>query len=148
MRGELKCDPSNAGRGVIVAGAELRASGAEVSGVVRITSVRPHKGRLLIRFEGVDDAESAQRYAGVTLYAARERVALEPGEYFDDDLAGCAVVGVRGESYGTVDRVDHYPSSDMLVVGGKLVPMVGAIVREIDTAARRIVIDPPEGLLN
>jgi ribosomal 30S subunit maturation factor RimM len=35
----------------------------------------------------------------------------------------------------------------MLVVDGRMVPMVGAIVKEVDVERRRIVIDPPEGLL-
>ena len=36
----------------------------------------------------------------------------------------------------------------MLIVGETMVPMVAAIVREIDIAARRIVIDPPAGLFD
>jgi 16S rRNA processing protein RimM len=143
----LKCDPTNAGRPVIVAGAALQCVRGSESRAVEIVSVRAHKGRLLIRIAGVDDANSAQALAGAVLTACRERIPLQPGEYFDEDLAGCAVVGTQGQAYGTVDRVEHYPASDMLVVGGRMVPMVSAIVREIDPAARRIVIDPPEGLL-
>lgn len=111
-------------------------------------SVRSHGKRLLIRIEDVDDADAAAAYAGATLWAPREDVELAPGEFLDADLAGCTVIGIDGASYGTVDRVEHYPASDMLVVNGRLVPMVSAIVREIDVAARRIVIDPPEGLLS
>ncbi len=73
---------------------------------------------------------------------------LQAGEYFDDDLIGCAVYGTNGTAYGSVERVEHYPSSDMLVIEGRMVPMVGAIVSTIDLADRRIVIDPPEGLLD
>jgi 16S rRNA processing protein RimM len=82
------------------------------------------------------------------LYAPRERIPADEGEFFDEDLVGCAVVGVNGETYGDVERVEHYPSSDMLVVRGRLVPMVAAIVRTIDAQAQRIVIDPPAGLLD
>jgi 16S rRNA processing protein RimM len=108
--------------------------------------VRPHKGRLLIRVEGIGDAETAKSYAGAVLEAARERIALAPGEYLDEDLIGCVVRGVGGEDYGRVDAVEHYPSSDMLVVGATMVPMVAAYVRDVDVTARRIVIDPPAGL--
>lgn len=110
--------------------------------------MRPHKGRFLIAFEGVDDAQAAESFMGAVLYAARERIPLSPGEFFDEDLVGCAVVGGSGEAYGQVERVEHYPASDMLVVRGRLIPMVAAIVRDIDTRARRIVIDPPAGLLD
>jgi 16S rRNA processing protein RimM len=118
------------------------------SSVVRLRTVRGHKGRLLVAFDGVDNADAAQRFAGAVLYAPRERIPLAEGEFFDEDLAGCTVENADGVAYGHVERVEHYPSSDMLVVRGHLVPMVGAIVRSIDTASRRIVIDPPDGLFD
>jgi 16S rRNA processing protein RimM len=99
-------------------------------------------------FEGVSDAETAQRFAGAVLYAPREQIPLGEGEFFDRDLVGCTVVNEGGEIYGAVERVEHYPASDMLVVSGHLVPMVAAIVRTIDLPARRIVIDPPAGLFD
>jgi 16S rRNA processing protein RimM len=146
VRGELKCDPSNAGRTVFLAGVEMRCARGDESWRVRLSSVRPHKGRLLIRIVGVDDADAAARYAGATLYALRSQVPVAQGEYLDDDLVGCTVTGVDGTRYGTVERVEHYPSSDMLVVDGVMVPMVRAIVAEIDMNRRHIVIDPPAGL--
>jgi len=110
--------------------------------------VRAHKGRLLVRFDGVDNADAAERFIGAVLYASRERIPLADGEFFDRDLVGCTVVNEAGETYGDVERVEHYPASDMLVVRGHLVPMVAAIVRTIDVTARRIVIDPPAGLFD
>lgn len=110
-------------------------------------TVRAHKGRLLITFDGVDSA-AAERLVGAVLYAPRERIPLADGEFFDEDLVGCAVVDTAGETYGQVERVEHYPASDMLVVRGHLVPMVAAIVHSIDVTARRIVIDPPGGLFD
>jgi 16S rRNA processing protein RimM len=147
IRGELKCDPTSAGRTVISAGAQLRCRHSDVTTTIRIDSVRPHKGRLLIRVAGVDDADAAAAYAGAILMAPREDVPLQGGEYFDEDLVGCAVYGKNDTIYGRVERVEHFPSSDMLVIDGRMVPMVGAIVKEIDVERRRIVIDPPEGLL-
>jgi 16S rRNA processing protein RimM len=103
---------------------------------------------LLIRVTGVEDANAAAGYAGALLYAPRAAISLHEGEYLDDDLVGCAVLGTDGKAYGNVDRVEHYPSSDMLVVNGQMVPMVAAIVIKIDLAARCILIDPPAGLLS
>jgi 16S rRNA processing protein RimM len=146
LRGELKCDPTGAGRAVFSGGARLRCERDAVSETVRIEHVRPHRGRLLIRIAGVDDAAAAAAYAGSVLYAPRAAIALNADEYLDDDLIGCTVLGLDGVVYGVVDRVEHYPSSDMLVVGSHMVPMVGAIVRAIELQARRITIDPPAGL--
>lgn len=101
----------------------------------------------MISIGGVDDAASAERYAGALLTAPREAISLNSGEYLDDDLIGCELRGTDGASYGVVDRVEHYPASDMLVVKGAMVPMVRAIVKEIALDRRTIVIDPPAGLL-
>ncbi len=115
---------------------------------MRLEGVREHRGRLLLRFDGTADPEAASAFVGATLFAPKTAVALEPGEYLDVDLLGCEVSGVDGRRYGVVERVEHYPASDMLVVAGKLVPMVDAIVRSIDPVQRRILIDPPAGLLD
>ena len=148
LHGELKCDPTSAGRIVFSVGTTLRCEGDQSSAPIRLTQIRPHKGRLLIRIEGVDDANAAGAFVGGVLYAARQDVVLNEGEYFDEDLVGCAVCGTDDTAYGTVERVEHYPAGDMLVVAGHLVPMVRAIVCEIDLDRRRIVIDPPAGLLD
>ena len=148
IRGELKCDPSGAGRGVFAPGAELRCERGQETSTIRVTQVRPHRDRLLIRIAGIEDADAAAAYSGALLYASRQRIALNEGEYLDDDLVGCAVLGEDGNDFGTVERVEHYPASDLLVVGGHLVPMVRAIVIGIDLERRRIIIDPPEGLFD
>ena len=148
VRGELKCDPTSAGRAVFLPGAELRCERGSESSTIRILAARPHGRRTLIRIEGAEDAEAAARFAGAVLYAPRDRIALAANEYLDDDLVGCNVEDASGRRYGSVERVEHYPSSDMLVVGGAMVPLVSAIVSSVDIAGRRIVIDPPEGLLD
>jgi 16S rRNA processing protein RimM len=148
IRGELKCDPTSAGRVVFSPGATLRCERAGESSLVRLTHIRTHKGRLLIRIEGVEDAKDAEAYAGAVFYASRRDVTLNEGEYLDADLVGCMVRGLDDSEYGTVERVEHYPASDMLVVAGRLVPMVRAIVRRIDLTDRRIVVDPPAGLFD
>jgi 16S rRNA processing protein RimM len=146
VRGELKCDPTDAGRTLVLAGAEFRCVGPEGESVIRITSVRPHKGRFLVRVDGVDSADAAERYRDSMLYAPRDRVELEPEEYLDADLVGCEVVDPDGRRYGTVESIAHYPASDMLMVDGVMVPMVAEFIRDIDTVARRVVITPPDGL--
>jgi 16S rRNA processing protein RimM len=148
VRGELKCDPTDAGRTLVLAGAEFRCAGRDGESVIRIESARPHKGRFLVRVAGIEDADAAERLRDAMLYAPRESIELEPEEYLDSDLAGCEVFDVDGRRYGVVDSVAHYPASDMLVVGGVMVPMVSEFIRSIDVAARRIVIAPPEGLFD
>jgi 16S rRNA processing protein RimM len=148
LRGELKCDPTPAGRTVFAPGAQLQCRRGEENSAVRVETVRPHGGRLLVRFDGVGDAGAAAGFAGGVLFAPRAGLDVRPGEYLDADLVGCAVHGIDGTLYGEVERVEHYPSSDMLVVGGRMIPMVRAIVAGVEPQRKRIVIDPPAGLLD
>jgi 16S rRNA processing protein RimM len=148
VRGELKCDPTNAGRMLFSPGEMLRAALADGdSQTLTLHSVREHQGRLLLRFERFDSVEEAETLKGATLYAARERISLQPGEFLDADLMGCEVYD-RGNQIGTVERVEHYPASDMLVVRGRLIPLIDAFVKSIDIPKKRIDADLPEGLLD
>lgn len=126
----------------------LRHAEDDESVTVTIESVREHKGRLLIVLEEAHDATAAERYNGATFYAPKDALDVEDGEYLDVDLAGCSVRDENGRAYGTVQRVEHYPSSDMLVIGGRLLPMVRAFIASIDVKKKEIVVhDLPSGLL-
>jgi 16S rRNA processing protein RimM len=145
VRGELKCDPTSSGRALFFAGAAMLLNTGET---VHIESVREHKGRLLIALDEAKDATAAERFIGATFFAEREALDLAEGEYLDVDLVGCRVHSTSGVDYGTVERVEHFPASDMLIVAGKMLPMVKAFVRSIDTKAKAIVVEIPEGLLD
>lgn len=143
----MKCSATSAAAALFVAGASFRFSVAQREGTLTCDAVRSHGGHVLLTIDGVHDRTAAQALIGAILYVEKSEIALGDGEYLDGDLVGCAVVGIDGTRYGSVERVEHFPASDMLVVGGRMVPMVDAIVRSIDVAERAITIDPPEGLL-
>lgn len=148
LRGELKCDPTSAGRTVFSPGATLRWERGGNGGTVTVDAVREHQGRLLLRFAGVHDATAAGAYVGAAFYAPREAFVLEEGEYFDEDLVGCALVDAQERRLGVVSALEHYPSQDLLVVNGQRVPMVAQFIKSIDLASKRIVTDLPTGLLD
>lgn len=110
--------------------------------------MREHKGRLLLAIEGIDDADAAGALAGAQFVALREQLDVADDEYLDDDLVGCELFDTAGTSIGNVSRVEHYPSSDMLIVNGKMIPLVHAFIRSIDIKQKRITADLPEGLLD
>ncbi len=116
----------------------------------RIRAVRAHRGRLLVFLEGVDDATAAEAFAGAELALDESAVVLDSNEYFDADLIGCTLVDENGVALASVVGVEHYPGSDMLVVGtGRtLVPLVAAFVARVDVAAKQIAVTLPPGLLD
>ena len=152
VRGELKCDPTTSGRALFVEGAELRCVLQQAQGdtgeIVHLESVREHKGRLLIALNEAQDADAAEAYVGATFFAPRTALDVASDEYLDVDLIGCAVSSVDGRLYGKVQRVDHFPANDMLIVDGRMLPMVKAFVRSIDTKTKTIVVEVPPGLLD
>jgi 16S rRNA processing protein RimM len=120
-----------------------------------VEAVRAHQGRLIVVFEGIYDRNVAEALRGVLLSVDSAEIAdpTDPDEFNDHQLVGLTAVTVSGETLGEVARVDHAPASDMLVLRrpeGRtaLVPFVKAIVPEVDLAGGRVVVDPPEGLLD
>ncbi|MCZ7439215.1 ribosome maturation factor RimM [Micromonospora sp. WMMC241] len=120
-----------------------------------VESARWHQGRLLVVFEGVRgrDVAEALRNTLVGVDSADVDAPEDPEEFHDHQLVGLAVVNPAGERIGEVDRIDHAPASDLLVVRrpeGRtaLIPFVKAIVPEVDLGGGRVVVDPPAGLLD
>ncbi|MFB3829843.1 MAG: ribosome maturation factor RimM [Bryobacteraceae bacterium] len=107
-----------------------------------------HGGRLVLKFRGIDSISEAEKLSGCEVRIPRaERAALDPGEYFLDDLAGCQVFERDGKLLGEVKALHEYGGPPLLELdGGLLIPFARAICIEIDPAARRIVVELPEGL--
>ena len=115
-----------------------------------------HKGRIILKFSGVDSIEAAARLRGLqVLVPWEQRVPLPPHSYYRCELHGCRVIWERqGREIGTVEEVEPTGGVDVLHVrrgNGKsevLIPLAQEICTRIDPAARTIVIDPPEDLLD
>jgi 16S rRNA processing protein RimM len=122
-------------------------------GPLTVESVRPHAGRLLVRFAGIGDRTAAEALRGVLLLVDSAEIPPtgDPDEFHDHELIGLAAVTPEGTEVGEVVDVEH-PGQDLLVLrrtdgGEAYVPFVGAIVVNVDVAAGRVIIDPPPGLL-
>ncbi len=124
-----------------------------------VAAVREHSGRLLVRFEGVDTRTSAEGLRGVRLVIDGDDAGspADAGEdadglWWDSELIGLSARRSDGSAVGEVTDVVHAAGNDLLVVRtgegrSVLVPFVAAVVPLVDTAAGRLVVDPPPGLL-
>ena len=117
-----------------------------------IDSMRLQKGRPILGFEGLARIEDVERLAGAELRIPE--CALHPladGAFYHHQLIGCVVETVGGERVGDVVGVGGGSSGSLLEIEGPrgrvLIPFAVDICVEIDVQARRIRIDPPEGLL-
>jgi 16S rRNA processing protein RimM len=144
VTGELSLRPYNA-RGRILGGLEqLIVLREGRRSVWQVLAFRPVHGGYLVRLAGVNDRETA-----ATLTLGEVRVAravfppLGPGEYYVEDVVGCAVDDQAGRALGVVRDTFWNGAHDVAtVVGGdgqeRLVPLVPQFVLTADTAGRRI----------
>ncbi len=118
----------------------------------------PHKGRIILKLAGVDSINRAEELRGRHVLIPRgEKVTLPAHHYYLWELEGCRVVAERdGKRWevGTVASVEPTGGVDVLHVAARqggprevLIPLAQAICTRIDPAAKTIVIDPPDDLL-
>lgn len=123
-------------------------------GPLTVEHTRWHSGRLLVRFAQVPDRTVAEALRGTLLVADSSTSAAtgDEDDYWDHDLVGLHAETADGAVLGTVEDVLHPPGPPLLAVrrpdGAELlVPFVRAIVPTVDVPAGRLVVTPPDGLL-
>jgi 16S rRNA processing protein RimM len=127
----------------------------EPDGRLTVESARPHSGRLLVRFVEAPDRTAAEGLRGTRLLVATASLAPpgDPDEFHVHQLEGLRAELEDGTVVGTVAEVVYGPGGELLVLAREgapdaLVPFVRAIVPTVDLAGGRLVLTPPEGLLD
>ena len=153
VRGEVSVDVRTDDPDRRYAAGSVLATDPPELGPLTVERARPHHGRLLVQFAEVADRTAAEALRG-TLLVVDAATAGDAGEdeWWDHELVGLAAVRPDGKPLGTVREVVHVPGAPLLAVvtdEGRevLVPFVADIVPEVDVPGGRLVVDPPEGLL-
>ena len=118
---------------------------------LEMTSARFQQGRPIVGFSGFGTISEAERLTGAELRIPEtEQGPLPDGTYYHHQLIGCDVVTGAGEALGRVSAVQGDGQATRIVVSGPraevLIPLAAPIC-DVDVAAKRIVVTPPEGLL-
>jgi 16S rRNA processing protein RimM len=118
-----------------------------------IETSRAHRQGFLVLFEGVSDRNNAEAICGrYVLRAGNEVRELDEEEIFRHNLVGMEVVTLDGEFIGEIIEVYELRSADLLEIKNPqkniLIPYVSEIINSLSLDENRIVIDPPEGLLD
>ncbi len=109
---------------------------------------RPHKGSWLAKLEGVDGLEAAEALRGAEVVVeAAELPPLPAGEYYHHQLIGLAVFSSDGRELGRIREILRTGSNDVYITERLLVPATAEVIREVDLAAGRLVIELLPGLL-
>ncbi len=109
-----------------------------------------HGDHLIFKFEGVDTISDAEKLAGAEVAIPFEqRAELGEDEIYQSDLIGCQVIDATGRSLGVVTDFEETGGTPLLRVGEELlIPFAKSICTSIDLQNKRIVVNPPEGLLD
>jgi 16S rRNA processing protein RimM len=118
----------------------------------RVTGARRQGAAVLLSLAGCETVEAASALVGrLVALPEDEALPLPPGRFYPWQLEGCRVVTDDGREVGRVLRIEQSAAQDLWVVSDgtreRLIPAVAEIVLEVDLTAGRVVIRPPEGLL-
>ena len=130
----------------------VRSIGSENRRELKIEKFWFQKGRVILKFVGLDTIEVAETLRDSDVCVPEgDAVELENDEFFDWQLAGCKVETIDGTAIGEVSEVMRTGGTEILVVKGDgkeyLIPFAESICTDVDIENKIIRVDPPEGLL-
>ncbi|HEX6322670.1 MAG TPA: ribosome maturation factor RimM [Vicinamibacterales bacterium] len=153
IRGEVVIDPStDFPEERFAEGATVFADRGGAAAPMVVAASRMHAGRPIVRFEAMTSMNDAETLRGLELRVPESALgALGDNAWYHHELLGSAVRTKDGRAVGTVTAIAGPTERSILVIDGPggetLVPLVAAFCT-VNVAAKEIVIDPPEGLLD
>ncbi|WP_342746712.1 ribosome maturation factor RimM [Virgibacillus phasianinus] len=120
---------------------------------LEVASHRTHKGFDLLSFKGFDSINEVEGFKGCYLKISENQLTeLEEGAYYYHEIINCDVFLNTGEQLGVVKEILSPGANDVWVINRKkgkdiLIPYIDDVVKEIDVDAKKVIINPIEGLL-
>lgn len=153
LRGEVKVVPWTDAPDVFEEFDHVYADIKKEKTTLKIQGIKYQKANLIVKFEGIDHIEEAEKLKNLTLYVDREQLGEPEEGYYICDLLGCTVETDEGAVLGKV--VDVFPtgSNDVYVVRpaeGKdiLLPVIDDVILSVDIEQEKIVVHLLEGLVD
>jgi 16S rRNA processing protein RimM len=145
LNGEVEVEPLTDDTGRFKPGLSVRAGAA----VRQVEAVRNGAGTLVLKLIGVEDRDLADDLRGKYLEIETAEVQpLPEGSYYHWQLLGLEVFDIAGTRLGEITDIIDNPANDIYLLSAEdrqvLVPAVSEVVRSIDLAAGRMVVDLPE----
>jgi len=120
---------------------------------LKVKKCSPYKNSAIVTVEGINTPEEVTKIRLTSVYAHRDDVPKEDGDFFIVDLIGLAVIDAStGERYGTLKNVTNQGAQDLYVIEREskpdaYIPAIPEFVREI-SLEKGILITPIEGMLD
>ena len=153
LDGWLKFNPFNPNSETLTPGLEVSLEKSGGRSTHELEAIKQHKKQLLIKLRDIDHIDEAQPCVGSTLLVDESVLGvLEQGQYYQYQVVGFAVVEPNGATVGIVTAIMSTPGGELYVVQGPdkeyLLPAVREIIEQVDFDQRKIIINPPQGLLD
>lgn len=117
--------------------------------------VRPNGNMALVKAEGIETVEEANKYRNRILYMKRSDVKLPDGFYFLQELFDCKVIDADDESkeYGILSDVSQTGANDVWHIKTEegeeyLIPAIPQVVTDVDVVSGIIKIRPLKGIFD
>jgi 16S rRNA processing protein RimM len=115
----------------------------------RVAEAKLHSSSVVAKLDGIDNREQALGLKGARVSIAREALpTVGAGHYYLADLVGLEVLNEQGQRLGAVKQWITNGAQDVMELAGpgakggtRLIPWVSAVVKEVDLAGGRIVVD-------
>jgi len=156
VRGKVKVAAFSGDPSGVLAAKALRLTGGRGTapgavGTYEVVTAQRAGGCAVFALSGIDTVEAAEPLVKAVVSVRADALpSLPEDEFYWIDAVGCLVVDESGAPLGEVVAVEPGAAYDFLVVrrpGGEdaYLPVVETFLRKVDTAARRVVVSPPEG---
>lgn len=119
----------------------------------KIEAVRYVKNMVLLKLQGIDDINEAEKYRNLYIKIDRSIMPKLPEDsYYIVDLLECEVYEENGELLGKVDDVFNTGSNDVYVVKSELgkqilLPAIGEVIKSVDIPNKKIIVKLMKGLV-
>ncbi len=153
LRGQLRLRPYQPGAPSLTPGRTVLLERDGTWLAASIVAAAPHGRGMLLTLDGIADRDAAAALTGMrVLVRAADLPAPDAGEFYHHELHGFTMMTTDGRALGTIAETFTTGLNDVWVVRGDggehLIPIIADVVREIDRAGRRVVIEPMPGLLD
>lgn len=118
----------------------------------KVLSASVMKRHVMAYIEGIDSIDAAAALKETVVYADRDDIPLDEGDYFIIDLVGLPVIDVDSKmEYGVISEVFNTGASDIYTVktplGERMIPAVPEFIINIDLD-RGVFVRPIEGMFD
>ena len=121
---------------------------------VIVESYRNHKNFLLVKFEGIDSVEEAEKLKNLQIKIDSDEVEeLEENEFYFHQIIGCQVFDENDRNLGEIIDILTPGANDVWVIKGEegkeiLIPYIEDVVKQIDITNKKVNIEVMEGLID